>query len=67
MRLFTDSKVALREAVTRPSGRLSPIELIRDSIGLERIESASRYLHARAAEQVQGGQDRQNQERTMER
>jgi hypothetical protein len=28
MRLFTDSKVALREAVTRKSARLSPWELI---------------------------------------
>src|SRR5262245_29736730 len=28
MHLFTDSKVALREAVTRPSKRLSPWELV---------------------------------------
>jgi hypothetical protein len=28
MHLFTDSKVALREAVTRKSARLSPLELI---------------------------------------
>jgi hypothetical protein len=28
MHLFTDSKVALREAVTRPSSRLSPLEII---------------------------------------
>jgi hypothetical protein len=28
MYLFTDSKVALREAVCRPSERLSPLELL---------------------------------------
>ena len=28
MHLYTDSKVALREAVTRPSERLSPYEVI---------------------------------------
>ena len=30
MHLFTDSKIALREAVTRKSTRLSPWELIAD-------------------------------------
>jgi hypothetical protein len=45
MHLFTDSKVALREAVTRPSSRLSPLELINsEEIGL--LQSASKYLRS---------------------
>jgi hypothetical protein len=31
MHLYTDSKAALKEAVMRPSQRLSPAELIEDS------------------------------------
>jgi conjugative relaxase-like TrwC/TraI family protein len=49
MHLFTDSKVALREAVTKPSSRLSPWELITESIEqqkakdlLAQIQQASR-------------------------
>jgi hypothetical protein len=34
MHLFTDSKVALREAVTRKSARLSPWELIAGGTGV---------------------------------
>jgi hypothetical protein len=66
MHLFTDSKAALREAVTRPSSRLSPWELITDQTAIERLQSASRYLRAAAAEQTQREQARQA-ERTMER
>src|SRR5215510_4678016 len=43
MHLFTDSKVALREAITRPSSRLSLLELVNaEEIGL--LQSASNYL-----------------------
>ena len=42
MHLFTDSKIALREAVTRPSSRLSPLELL-NSEGIGLLQS-SRYL-----------------------
>ena len=41
--LFTDSKIALREAVTRPSSRLSPLELL-NSEGIGLLQSASKYL-----------------------
>ena len=45
MHLFTDSKVALKEAVTRPSSRLSPLELINsEEIGV--LQSASKYLRS---------------------
>ena len=43
MHLFTDSKIALREAVTRPSSRLSPLELL-NSEGIGLLQSASKYL-----------------------
>jgi hypothetical protein len=66
MHLFTDSKAALREAVTRPSGRLSSIELISDPVELGRIQSASRYIRVAAAEQEKRDQDRRS-ETTMER
>jgi ATP-dependent exoDNAse (exonuclease V) alpha subunit len=66
MHLFTDSKAALREAVSRPSSRLSPIELISNATELQRIQSASRYLRARAAEQEQQKAE-QTRERTIER
>ncbi|MBV8417856.1 MAG: AAA family ATPase [Verrucomicrobia bacterium] len=66
MHLFTDSKAALREAVSRPSSRLSPIELISNATELQRIQSASRYLRARAAEQEQQKAE-QTRGRTIER
>jgi hypothetical protein len=45
MHLCTDSKVALREAVTRPSSRLSPLELINSQeIGL--LQGVSKYLRS---------------------
>jgi hypothetical protein len=47
MYLFTDGKVALREAVTRPSGRLSPLELMSDQKAVERLQSASRHMRGR--------------------
>ena len=63
MHLFTDSKVALREAVTRPSSRLSPVEMINsEEIGL--LQSASKYLRSfRHGER----QRQKDQERGMER
>jgi conjugative relaxase-like TrwC/TraI family protein len=63
MHLFTDSKVALREAVTRPSSRLSPLELINsEEIGL--LQSASKYLRGfRNGER----QRQKDQEQGMER
>ena len=64
MHLFTDSKAALREAVTKPSGRLSGLELILDQSDAARAESASVYLRNRAAEQMSR---RQIQEQEMER
>jgi hypothetical protein len=51
MHLFTDSKLALREAVARPSGRLSPLELMTDPSAIERLQSASRYLRGRTPAQ----------------
>jgi hypothetical protein len=41
MHLFTDSKLALREAVTRRSSRLSPLELILSPTNVARIQGAS--------------------------
>jgi hypothetical protein len=40
MHLFTDSKAALREAVTKPSSRVSPLELMNCQ-----LQSASRQIH----------------------
>jgi hypothetical protein len=61
--LFTDSKVALREAVTRSSSRLSPLELVNsEEIGL--LNRASRYLHSFRNEQHQRQKDH---ERGIER
>ena len=40
MHLFTDSKAALREAVTKPSSRVSPLELINSQ-----LQRASRQIH----------------------
>jgi ATP-dependent exoDNAse (exonuclease V) alpha subunit len=62
MHLFTDSKVALREAVTRPSSRLSPLELINaEEIGL--LQSAGKYLRSFG----KGHQKRQNMNQEQER
>jgi ATP-dependent exoDNAse (exonuclease V) alpha subunit len=63
MHLFTDSKVALREAVTRPSSRISPVEMINsEEIGI--LQSASKYLRSfRHGER----QRQKDQERGMER
>jgi len=44
MHLFTDSKIALREAVTRPSSRLSPLELIADQPAIDRLQNAFQEL-----------------------
>ena len=65
--LFSDSKAALREAVARPSGRLSPLEVILEQTDASRVEGASAYLRSRAAEQLRQLDARQAQERTMER
>jgi len=46
MHLYTDSKVALKEAVMRPSERLSPSELL-EGIKSERASVAE--IHAGAA------------------
>jgi hypothetical protein len=62
MHLFTDSKAALREAVTKPRSRRSPLELILDQTNAIRAEGASAYLRSREAERV-----RQSEERTLER
>jgi conjugative relaxase-like TrwC/TraI family protein len=66
LHLFTDSKVALREAVTKPSTRLSALEVMHsEEIGL--LQSASKYLRNFR----NGQQKRQNinheQERGIER
>lgn len=53
MHLFTDSKVALREAVARPSSRLSPLELMTDQAAIDRLESARKYMRGRTATQPQ--------------
>lgn len=59
MHLFTDSKVALREAVTKPSSRLSPWELIANSTERQRekeiiaqIQSASRNVRGRGVDPI---------------
>jgi ATP-dependent exoDNAse (exonuclease V) alpha subunit len=66
MHLFTDSKVALREAVTRPSARLSPLELIKsEEIGL--LQSASKYLRSFKNGQQKRQIMNHEQERGMER
>jgi hypothetical protein len=67
MHLFTDSKAALREAVTRPSGRLSPFELMANAAEVTRIQGANSYLRERAAEQLQHQAIHQPRERTIER
>jgi len=66
MHLFTDSKVALREAVTRPSARLSPLELINsEEIGL--LQSASKYLRSFKNGQQKGQNINHERERGIER
>ncbi|HTD15910.1 MAG TPA: AAA family ATPase [Chthoniobacterales bacterium] len=67
MHLFTDSKIALREAVTRPSSRMSAFELVTDQTAIDRLHSASRYLRGRAPGQPQPQQARQTQETIHER
>jgi hypothetical protein len=63
MHLFTDSKAALREAVARPSSRLSPLELILDQTNTAPDRGGSAYLRSRAvAQEVQ-----RTEERTIER
>jgi hypothetical protein len=57
----------LREAVTRPSSRVSPIELISDPTALERIQSASSYLRHWAAAEWERQRAPQTDERTVER
>jgi hypothetical protein len=47
MHLYTDSKAALKEAVMRPSERLSPLELL-EGIKSERA-SVAEMQYARAA------------------
>lgn len=64
MHLITDNKAALREAVTRPSSRLSPLELILDQADTARAQGASAYLRSRAAEQMSR---QQTHEREMDR
>jgi hypothetical protein len=69
MHLFTDSKVALKEAVARPSSRLSPLELVAGD-GAEviaRMQSASRSLRSSSKDHVQRRDIDQEQERGMER
>jgi hypothetical protein len=51
MHLFTDSKAALKEAVTKPSSRLSPLELILDQTNTARSQGESVYLRSRGAQQ----------------
>jgi Viral (Superfamily 1) RNA helicase len=51
MHMFTDSKAALKEAVTKPSSRLSPLELILDQTNMSRSQDESVYLRSRAAQQ----------------
>src|SRR5262245_31730073 len=69
MHLFTDSKVALREAVTRPSNRLSPLELIAGEATevVARMQSASRHLHSLNKRQLRGQNMDRPEERGMER
>jgi hypothetical protein len=59
MHIFTDSKVALRDAVTRPSKRLSPWEIV-GGAGKERVVKAA--LDRRLARDQE-----KRQERTYER
>jgi conjugative relaxase-like TrwC/TraI family protein len=59
MYLFTNSKAALREAVTRPSSRLSPVELVMSPAGAQQMQGASAYLRQREA--------RRSQEQEIER
>ena len=66
MHLFTDSKVALREAVTRHGNRLSPLKLVNsEDIGL--LQSGSRYLRSLNEGQTRRQINNQEQERGMER
>jgi ATP-dependent exoDNAse (exonuclease V) alpha subunit len=67
MHLFTDSKAALREAVARPSSRLSPSELMTDQVAIDRLKSASRYMCGRILAQSQLQIAREAQERSHER
>jgi hypothetical protein len=64
MHLFTDSKDALRKAVTRRSSRLSPLEIVLDQTNAVRVQGVSDYLRGRAADQVR---QQQAQERAIER
>ncbi len=67
MHLFTDSKVALREAVARPSRRLSPLELMIDQTAIDRLQNASKYMRSRTATQPQQQITREAQEQSHER
>ena len=71
MHLFTDSKVALREAVTRPSSRLSPLELIGGEAAetIACMQSASRCLRglSKGPPRRQKMNQAQQQQRGMER
>jgi hypothetical protein len=74
MHLFTDSKVALREVVSKPSSRLSPCELIANSTERQRekevigqIQSASRNARDRGAGPLHRQITDRAEERIMER
>jgi hypothetical protein len=57
MHVFTDSKVALREAVTRKSARLSPWELIAGGNGDHRQrELIAKLIHASDGHKKVNGQ-----------
>ena len=58
MYLFTDSKAALREALTRPSSRLSPLELILDQSHDVRAQGANAYVRSRAMQQMSQQHDK---------
>ena len=66
MLLFTDSKVALREAVTKPGSRLSPVEMMNsEHMGL--LQSSRRYSRSSSKGQLRGQSVNQCQEHAMER
>jgi hypothetical protein len=59
MHLFTDSKVALRDAITKPSSRLSSWELVEGAEKHRALKAELDSLRAKA--------QTQQQERTYER
>jgi hypothetical protein len=66
MHLFTDSKAALREAVSRPSSRVSSLELINsEEIGL--LQAASKYMRGLRNRQAKRKSMDQEQDRGIER